>query len=108
MKSFFLALVFLLLVFIPAFAQQGKNGDKTITTPNIILNEYTSLTVDDTSGSSQITVVNNNLNSNNRFTSALASGDLILIIQVQGATVSGSFYTHIATQLSFFGQNCYC
>jgi gliding motility-associated-like protein len=93
MKSFFLACLFFVFCALSSFGQQGKDGDRTIAAANTIVNEYTALTADASIGSTQISVSNNNLNTNNRFPNALAAGDLIMIIQVQGATVDGSFYS---------------
>jgi gliding motility-associated-like protein len=69
-------------------AQRGKNGAKVITTTNSIVNEYTTLSVDATQGATSITVAANTLNTNNRFGSVLAAGDLIFIIQMQGAFIT--------------------
>lgn len=88
-----ICILIVLANFSNSYSQQGKNGNKTISTQNVIVNEYTSLTSDALANSSSITVANNNLNTNNRFTSPLSAGDLIMIIQVQGAIVNGSFYT---------------
>ena len=70
-------------------AQRGKNGAKVITAANTIVNEYTTLTVDATAGSSSVTVAANTLNANNRFSNILSAGDLIFIIQMQGASIQG-------------------
>lgn len=78
-----------------AHAQIGKDGARTISAANTIVNEYTYLTANAAAGATSITVNNNNLNTNSRFSGALAQGDLIMIIQMQGAsinaTVSGPF-----------------
>jgi hypothetical protein len=70
------------------FAAIGFHGDKTVTGSNVILNEYTTLSSNASSGSTSITVANSALNQNNRFPAGLASGELILIIQMQGATIN--------------------
>jgi len=81
----------LILTFISLsyFAQVGKDGNITIATSSII-NEYTSLTNDANSGSTSILVSNAGLNSNSRFTNTLATGDLILIHQAQGADLDNT------------------
>ena len=81
----------LLFIFITAlsFAQRGKDGSVTITTANKVVNEYTTLTADAATGATSITVAASGLNTNSRFSAALAPGDLIMIIQMQGATLSG-------------------
>ncbi|MFA6923632.1 MAG: PKD domain-containing protein [Bacteroidales bacterium] len=84
-------IAFFVIVFILSglnlFAQRGKNGVSNITAANIIINEYTNLTVNAASGANSITVANSGLNTNGRFTSSLSSGDLIFIIQVQGTSI---------------------
>jgi len=69
-------------------AQRGKNGALTASAANTIVNAYTSLSLDAAAGTSTITVSNNALN--NHFSSNLAAGDLIMIIQMQGATIKGT------------------
>ena len=85
---------FILIAFTVAslfsFAQRGKDGSLTVTTANRILNEYTTLTADAAAGSTSITVAASGLNANARFTASLAPGDLIMIIQMQGASLSGT------------------
>jgi hypothetical protein len=72
------------------FAQRGKNGSNTITTANAIVNEYAVLTADASTGNTTIVVDNNALNTNNRFSAALSQGDLIMIVQTQGANIFGN------------------
>jgi len=69
------------------FAQRGKDGALVVTTANRIVNEYAVLTIDANAGNNSITVDNNNLNTNGRFAGSLAQGDLIMIVQVQGANI---------------------
>jgi type IX secretion system substrate protein len=73
-----------------AIAAPGKDGIKTISTANVIVNEFTTLTNNASNGNTQIVVANSFLNTNGRFGANLASGDLILIIQVQGASINSS------------------
>src|ERR1035437_5780076 len=73
-----------------AVAQRGKDGVKIVSTANNIVNEYTTLTANAVSGATTITVANSTLNANGRFPGALAPGDLIMIIQIQGATILGA------------------
>jgi gliding motility-associated-like protein len=72
-----------------AFSQRGKNGN-VILSSNAIVNEYTSLSINASSGSNTLTVANSGLNTNNRFLGNLEQGDLILIIQVQGISVNAT------------------
>ena len=68
-----------------SIAQRGKDGPRTITALNTVVNEYTILTTNAFAGSTGITVNNSGLNLNSRFPTALSAGDLLLIIQLQGA-----------------------
>lgn len=83
----FVTLILLRTVFV--FGQQGKDGNRIITS-NAILNEYTSLTADALSGNTSLTVGNSTLNDNSRFSGPLAAGDLIMVIQMQGAAINGT------------------
>lgn len=80
----------LLLCFSSLIAQRGKDGNKTITTAAVIVNEYTILTADAAAGNTTITVAANALNPNNRFSGPLAPGDLVMIIQMQGASIDAA------------------
>jgi gliding motility-associated-like protein len=79
--------IFLLLLCFThlSIAQRGKDGPRTITALNTVVNEYTILTANASAGSTGITVNNSGLNLNSRFPGALSAGDLLLIIQLQGA-----------------------
>jgi len=89
MNRKFLTLM-LFLCWLGVFAQRGKHGAKTVSATNIIYNEYTTLAANANAGDNTITVAASSLNTNGRFPAALASGDLIMIIQMQGATLLGS------------------
>jgi len=83
-----------------SFAQRGKDGAKIVSTTEVV-NAYTMLTADANAGATSITVTNSALSTN--FSNPLAQGDLIMIYQVQGASVedtiaspninSSKFYT---------------
>jgi gliding motility-associated-like protein len=87
-SNYYLFIVFVLTISV-SFAQRGKDGNITINTANRIVNEYTILTTNATAGSTSITVLASSLNANNRFSGNLAPGDLIMIIQMQGASILG-------------------
>jgi hypothetical protein len=70
-------------------AQRGKQGPANISTANTIVNEYTTLIADAAPGDQQLLVSASGLNANNRFPNTLQPGDLLLIIQIQGASISG-------------------
>ena len=74
-----------------SLAQRAKDGDYTVTTLNEILNEYTTLSSDASSGAITVDVANNSLN-NSFFGANLAQGDLVLIIQMKGVDVDISNY----------------
>lgn len=88
-------LIVFTLLFLSFFsmAQRGKDGAKTVSAANTIVNEYTTLTANATAGATSITVSNSSLNANGRFSGALAPGDLIMIIQVQGTTLQTGVQT---------------
>lgn len=67
-------------------AQRGKNGSYTVTAANTQINAYTSVTANAAVNATSITVASNTLTSG-VLSTALAPGDLIMIIQMQGATM---------------------
>ncbi|MCB9174095.1 MAG: gliding motility-associated C-terminal domain-containing protein [Flavobacteriales bacterium] len=69
-------------------AQRGKDGAKTVTGPAEEVNAFTMLTSDATIGDTLINVTSSTLSTN--FSSNLAAGDLIMIYQVQGASIEDS------------------
>ncbi len=73
---------------IAANAQRGKQGNQTVNTANTIVNEYTSLTNNAVQGSFTIQVSASDLNTNSRFPNTLQPGDLLVIVQMQGATIT--------------------
>ena len=79
---------FLIFTFCFCDAQRGKSGTPPAITTSTVVNEYTSLTANAAAGATTITVAASTLNANGRFPAVLAAGDLILIIQLQGATIS--------------------
>ncbi|MFN4234706.1 MAG: gliding motility-associated C-terminal domain-containing protein [Bacteroidia bacterium] len=87
MKHFLPILIFVLTTNL-TFSQRGKDGPKTINAANTIVNAYTTLTANAFAGNTTISVANSALNSN--FSTSLSAGDLILIIQMQGATLNGT------------------
>src|SRR5687768_14927787 len=85
-----LFLIPLILFITNVLAQPGKEGAKVISANNSIVNEYTALTANATAGNTTLTVASNTLNQNARFSGSLAAGDLIMIIQMQGATLTSA------------------
>lgn len=77
-------------------AQIGVLGNKTITTPTVV-NEYTPLSASVSAGNDTIRVINSALNTNSRFAGSLQPGDLLFIVQVQGATINGTLSGSVAS-----------
>lgn len=77
MKLIFTFLLFTCLTTI-SFSQKGKNGAGTISATGTVVNTYTSVTSDLAVGALTINVVSN---------MSLTVGDLIMIIQMQGASM---------------------
>ena len=73
--------------------QKGKDGALEITGKNEVLNEFTTLTRNANKGSKVVNVQNSILNQNNRFSSSLTSGDLVMIIQMQGAIINSNRFS---------------
>ena len=92
-----------------ALAQPGKNGAATVLAGSTALvNEYTTLTSDAAAGNTSLSVADNGLNANGRFAAPLGPGDLVLLIQMQGASINpttGS--TAYGTIVSYNGAGLY-
>lgn len=84
--------ILLLLISNFSFGQKAKNGDYTVTGAGTVLNAYTDVTSNITAGATSLTVTSNTLTNGPVLTSALAPGDLILIIQMQGAEMNINTY----------------
>ncbi len=69
----------LLTISLSIFSQRGKDGTVSITTANTIVNAYTYLTSDVSAGNGYL-IVNNS--------AAFSPGDLVYVIQMQGASVN--------------------
>ncbi len=87
----FILLGFLVSLSFFSLAQRGKSGALTVSAANTIVNEYIDLTANITAGNTSIQVSSNTLNTNLRFPSNLAEGDLLFIYQTQGAWILGDF-----------------
>ena len=86
-KLKYFTLAFCLSVFSTAFSQKGKDGPRTVSAANTRINEFTALTANANIGNATISVASSSLNTNARFTSTLTPGDLVMIIQMQGALI---------------------
>ena len=70
-------------------AQRGKDGAKTIST-TVNVNEFTPLQTSVAAGATTLSVSNSTMNGSGFFSGNLAAGDLIFIIQMQGATINST------------------
>lgn len=99
MKSFLY--ISLLLCSTSLFSQRGKDGTVNITVANTVVNNYTALNANASIGATSITVAN---------TAGYSVGDLVMIIQMQGAGVLASFdnnsgdYTNSIPENNTHGQ----
>jgi hypothetical protein len=74
-----------------AQAQAGRDGMRTISATNVVLNRYTTLDAAAAPGASTITVASVAALASNEFASmSLSAGDLLLVYQPQGATIDGT------------------
>ena len=83
------------------FAQVGKDGAITVAVTGTILNEYTTLTANAALNATTITVANSALNTNGRFAAPLAFGDLLLLVQPQGAVINSTDAASYGTVTAF-------
>ncbi len=98
--SLFLLLTILLSNY--AFSQKGKHGNLTVVSTNTRVNEFTTLIANASVGNTTISVAGSALNTNSRFTSTLQVGDLIMIIQMQGAIIKT--FAVVGGQDSTYGE----
>ena len=98
--------VFLMLCLF-SFSQRGKDAASpfsTISNANTVVNSYTYLTANANSGATSVSV-NNASMIGGAFSTALAPGDLILIIQMQGANVDIDLTVSLPTAQGGWGSN---
>ncbi|GAB4129850.1 MAG: hypothetical protein Fur0027_15150 [Raineya sp.] len=87
-----------------AFAQFGKLGSQTISIPSIVINQYAVLQTNASVGNTQITVTNiADLNN----PQPLERGDLLLIIQMQGAIIDNTNTVDYGNILTYNGAGNY-
>ncbi len=94
--------VFLSALVFSSFSQKGKHGAGNINTLNVRVNEFTQLTANASAGSQTISVANSGLNQNSRFSGTLQVGDLLMIIQMQGAAIKT--FSTVGGQDSTYGE----
>ena len=85
MNKLLVTLILILGSCITLVAQKGKDGFKTIAAANVKINEFTTLTSNANKGDLVLNVASSSLNSNARFTNTLTTGDLVMVLQMQGA-----------------------
>jgi len=101
--STFLAFIYIVFPNI-LLAQFGKDGVQTISTPSVIVNQYAILQSNVTAGSTTITLTNvADLNN----PTPLQIGDLLLIIQMQGASIDNTNTINYGNILSYNGAGNY-
>jgi hypothetical protein len=71
------------------YGQPGKQGDVTVNNANTYLNDYTYLTQNANAGDLMLHIANNGFTTNN-INYPLEAGDLLLVIQMQGADLLGN------------------
>jgi hypothetical protein len=87
--------LFFVLFFLPfvSFSQRAKNGDYTAVGA-VTVNTYTTLSANAAAGATSITVASNALTGGVFGATPLAPGDLIMIMQNQGASINIETYTY--------------
>ncbi|MFT6504079.1 MAG: hypothetical protein ACJASQ_004221, partial [Crocinitomicaceae bacterium] len=80
------------LILFNSNAQRSKEGNQTISTPNTVVNTYTNLTATAAAGTSTLTVANNAMTGGAFGGTPLAPGDLVMVIQMQGAVLNCDTY----------------
>lgn len=91
----------------PLLAQPGKSGAATITTAATTINSYTNVTADIAVGATSISVANSALTGGAFGSTALAAGDYILIIQMQGASIDATNTTAYGSITSYNNAGLY-
>lgn len=84
-KIKYFTIAFCLTIFSNLYSQKGKDGARTISAANTKINEFTALAGNAISGNTTLSVTASALNTNTRFASTLSAGDLVMVIQMQGA-----------------------
>jgi len=88
MKAFLILLTGILWTAL-AYSQPGKQGDVIVNNANTYLNDYTFITQNANAGDLMLHISNNGFTTNN-VNYPLESGDLLMIIQMQGAELLGN------------------
>ena len=91
-----IAILFILFGF-QSHAQMGFDGNLTVSVSNTVVNKYTALSADASVGDSQIAV------SEVSELGSLSAGDLVLIIQMQGALIDNSNSANYGNITSYNG-----
>lgn len=86
--SKFILFIFTLLCIQLSYAQRGKQGDVSISNKKSIVNEFTIPLENIKKGDVSITVKDIAINTHQRFKNPLSKGDLLMIIQMQGAIIN--------------------
>lgn len=89
--KFYLFFLICLIINKNSICQRAKDGNHTVTAPNTTLNSYANLLTNANVGQSAISSSSNSM-VGGFFSLNLAAGDLLLIIQMQGATMNVDTY----------------
>ena len=88
------------------YSQRSKHGNQNISGSNIVLNAYSELSQNAQVGDLSLNTNINNL-TNGFFTAPLEQGDLILIIQMQGASIDVNTYPTVGWGGNYTVPNVY-
>ena len=102
MKHLLLSLFIIFIGNSSLHSQRGKDGNYSVTASNTILNSYSYLLSNATAGQSAVSSSSNTM-VGGLFTLNLAPGDLILIIQMQGASLIPMQRTNTLLPMDYFG-----
>lgn len=100
--NFRILLLFIFCIVANSYAQRGKNLNYTAA-GTVVVNTYTTLANSSVSGATAIRVASNALTGGVFGATPLQPGDLVLIIQMQGATINCETYTSNAGGAGAFG-----
>jgi hypothetical protein len=115
-KACFLSVAILLFLESGTFSQTGKDGAKTISSSGVIFNRYGKLTLTANSGDFSITVSNiadlsgsaiSGAANNPYATDNLTTGDLLMIIKMQGAAINSANSTSYGAVTAYNNTGVY-
>lgn len=105
-SGYLFLLISVLFIGTQSYAQRGKDGDYTVGAMDEVLNTYTFMTVNAPAGQQYIVVDDEDM-LGGAFSGPVAEGDLLLIIQLQGATVDINEWATIGWGGNYTAQNSF-